>query len=410
VRDAVIGSGTAARRLPRARRPRLTPAALALIAWAAVVAALLVFQPVRAIASQQGGDWTSFAMGGRLLHEGFGAALFDPDSQLRVQTALVGGPPPGGLNPYPLFPLFAVLIQPLALLPLSLSTPIWIGLMAACLLASVAVLDDLLPAAWSESRRLLVGFTTVLLLPLVDSLGWAQVTPLLLLLLALAVRHAARHGDSVVVGLLLAGVALKPQLVWLVLPGLLMTRSWRTLGGFAAGAAVWGASTIALVGPAGIGKWIGTLIPDQYVGQTAVGSSLPGMLTALGVPTRAAFAAAVVLACCALGLLWRSRSRLQDDLPLLIAIGVTLSALCSPHAFPRDMALVAVALVLTAARRPATACSAAMVIGAAYLIDFQVTGRWKGDLVGVAVIAALAMVWPRRASERAPALQAAPQS
>jgi glycosyl transferase family 87 len=362
---------------------------LTVVAWTAVTLALLAVQPWRAIHGWYGTDWMSFATGARLLHEGAGATMYDVSAQLREQTSIIGQPPVAGLDPYPLFPLFAWVLQPLALLPPQLSSGLWSAGMAGCLLATVVVVRDMLPPEWNTAGRTMVALTTVALAPLVDSVAWGQVTPLLALLLAIAVRRAVRSGDSVLTGVLLAGVALKPQLVWLLIPLLVVVGARRTLAGFGIGAAVWAGTTLALVGPSGIHSWIFDLLPQQYAGQSVDGATVMSVLAALGLPQRAAFTVALTCAGAVVVVAWRRRTELHGHLPGLIVAGVTASAALSPHAFARDLALVGTGLALMSWHRPRVACAVAMAIGLAYLLDVS-NPAWGQHLEGAVALAALA--------------------
>ena len=368
--------------------------------WCVITLLVLAVQPWRAVHGWYGTDWMSFVTGSRLLRDGAGPLLYDAAAQLREQTAVIGQPPVAGLDPYPLFPLFALAIEPLAALPPQLSTAIWSSLMAACVVAAVAVLAPILPQEWDARRRWATALTAVALLPLVDSVAWGQVTPLLLLALAAAVRVAVRRGDSALCGALLAVVALKPQLVWLAVALLVVAGARRTLAGFAAGAAVWGTTTVVLVGTDGVRRWVFELLPDKYASQTADGATATSLLTFLGVPERLAVVASLCVAAAVVALAWRHRDLLRADLPAVLCAGVALSAALAPHGFARDLALVAPGLVLLARTRSRTAIAIATAIGAAYLVDYAM-GSWGEHLEAAVELAGIAVLVASTRSPRA---------
>ena len=71
----------------------------------------------------------------------------------------------------------------------------------------------------------------------------------LMLLAATLAIEALAGGRPVFAGLLLAPLLLKPQLVWLVPPALIVARQWRMLGALAAGAVVVLLGSVAVAGP-----------------------------------------------------------------------------------------------------------------------------------------------------------------
>ena len=80
-----------------------------------VLLANLVAQPLRGLRYAVHTDFVAFVTGGRILHAG-STCLYCPATQAAVQTRLLGFAPSWGIVPYANPPLFAYLIQPLALL------------------------------------------------------------------------------------------------------------------------------------------------------------------------------------------------------------------------------------------------------------------------------------------------------
>jgi hypothetical protein len=364
-----------------------------LIASSLLIVVDTLFQPFRAVSHYRSVDWIAFAVGSRLIHTGAGAALYTQSAQVSMQATVVGGSV--GLRPYGNPPLFAFLVQPIGMLPLQLSTGIWVALLTMCLATSVVVFGGLLPRAWGRLRRAGVATTVVALIPSVDALAFGQLTPLAMPLLALSLRLIERRRDSVLAGLLLACLAVKPQFIWLVPVVLIMLRARRTLLGFTVGCIVWVASTVAIVGIDGTRAWIGNFLPGNFVGQTPGGAGLPSILASMGVGTGLAVALAVPTALVAMWLMWLGRDTWRRSPAVAVALAIALSALCSPHAFDHDIALIGASLVLLARDRTGRAISFALLIDAAFFVDISGTGAASWHLVSLVAVAAIGSVmWP----------------
>ena len=372
-------------------RARCGTAGMALTAWALLVAVDLAVQPARGLANPEGTDYPAYVTGARLLREHAGAALYTFEAQLRAQTALLGHSPTTGLSTYAYPPLMAWLLQPLAALPLTTGLAIWEAILLAAAIGAVAVFRTLLPAAWSPWRRTGVALACGGLLAGNDGVAFAQPTPLILLAVALAAQRLTRGGDSVMAGALLAAALCKPQLFWLLPPALVAARAWRTTAGLLAGAAVWLASSVLLVGVDGVVRLVRDFIPAAYTAQARAGAGLPSILIAVGFPEAHALASGAALALPAIAALVLVRRPLRRDPALAAALGIAVSALLSPHALGRDLALLAVALVLLASRRTAVMTGLAVLQGGAFLVD----DRWQGaplHLETATTVAALAVI------------------
>jgi Glycosyltransferase family 87 len=364
-----------------------------LIASSLLIAVDTVLQPFRAVTYYRSTDWIAFAVGSRLIHTGAGAALYTQSAQVSMQAAVVGGSV--GLKAYGNPPLFAFLIQPIGILPLRLSTGIWVGLLTVCLSTSVVISAGLLPRAWGRLRRAGVATTCVALIPGVDALAFGQLIPLVMPFLAVSLRLIERRRDSVFAGLLLAGLAVKPQYIWLVPLVLIMLRARRTLLGFTVGCIAWVTSTVALVGIDGTRLWIGNFVPGDFVWQTPGGAGLPSILASMGVGTGLAVVLAIPIASFAMWLMWLGRDTWRRSPTVAVALAISLSALCSPHTFDHDIALVGASLVLLARERTGWATSFALLIDVAFFVDISGTWAASWHLVSlVAVVAVGSIIWP----------------
>jgi len=147
------------------------------------------------------------------------------------------------LNP----PFVSGLFYPLALLPYGVAQAVWLGLSVAALAAALALL-------WPELRRLDRKWRVVFVLaalasaPVFWSLLYGQLSTLVLLSWVASYRllKARREGAA---GLALAVCLIKPPLAVVPALFLLTTGRWRAFAAFAAGGALLGVASLALVGP-----------------------------------------------------------------------------------------------------------------------------------------------------------------
>jgi hypothetical protein len=387
------------------RSRRLEPLRPLLLAWGALLALELVIQPYR-VWRHPVSDWLGFMTGGRMVHDGLAHRLYDLDLQQHVQAAAVGPDLGERFWNYANPPLFAWLLQPFAVLSPGAGAAAFATVAALSLVAALAVLAWLLPRNWAMWLRIGVAAAAGITVPMVDGVA-GQITPVLMLFLAAAALRLRRHGDSLVAGLLLGALVLKPQLVWLLPPLLLLIGGRRTLTGLALAAAGWAASGFAVSGVDGMEGWAGSFLHAGYVDPAAMGAGLPGLAARAGVPASVAFAGSVAVAVAAVALLARRRAVLRADPALCVALGVALGTMCSPHAFDRDLALVGVALVLSAPWRPMAAVAAGFALGVTSLLDgyAQVLSP---NLSSYAALAAIAVAWPARSPQGAPAVATAP--
>lgn len=260
----------------------------------------------------------------------------------------VRGQRPGYWTPYVTPPPVAWLVSPLSHLPFAAAWGTWTLVVAAAVVAAAWLLA---PGAWS-------GRALVLLLFLATSEGLIGI-PLgnLAAILLLAVAACARLSGSrpYLAGLVLAVLALKPQVALLVLPALLVAGYWRVVAGGVVGIAVLAGVSAASLGAAGIADYrhLLTLVSSFRDQQTlsiphALGSGWAAWLV-VGSGAILALAAAR---------LYRSRGP-----GAVIAFGLVGSLMVAPYVNSEDFVLLAAAAVLlfSAARSPAEAVLAAVV-------------------------------------------------
>ena len=339
---STVAAAISARVSPASRRLLRSATLGGLAAYPGLMALL---QVSRAVSLRGWSDWLAFATGGRLV-VATPAALYSMPAQAAMQAQILGHPTVSGYFAYANAPLLALFASPVAALPAAASAPLWTAFLLICFAAAVLVGARLLPARWPRPQRIAVALALLSTGAVVQSLGYGQLVAIAMLGLLLALDRVRRHGDSAIAGLLLGVVAVKPQYVWLVPVVLICARLWRTLAGFGLAAAVWLASTLAVVGVHGSVAWVTDFIPQQFTGQISQGNALPGMLAQSGLPGFAGFRGAVLCAGVAVAVMWWRRGSLRASPLLAVAIGVMVSVLCSPHAFDYDLAWGGVLLVL----------------------------------------------------------------
>jgi hypothetical protein len=315
-----------------------------------VLISLLLAAPFRAAGNPDATDWRSFAGAARIVAEGQSHHLFDPDAAVQYahQAALVESPQ-ATLDVYPNPPLLAALLIPVASLPYRTGMLVFIVLMMICLALCTLLMARLLP----RSTPVVLATTAIVLTLMPDALHgvlFAQPIPLLTLSVVGATILLARGGDSVWIGLLLSVCGIKPQYLWLLPFGLIVTRHWRILVGLGIGSAVWAASTVMLLGVAGTVTWLTKFLPLHYGPQLDVISGITGLLTWLHLPPSLAVEVALLSAVVALAAVWRYRTSLAEDPALLVSLLVVVGLLCSPHVFEADVAIVGVLMAVLISR------------------------------------------------------------
>ena len=329
------------------------------VRWALWAAALhigmaLGYVGLAAAAIRQGmiwrADFTARYTGARLVWEGQGADLYDRETQARWQQALLGGRTlADGLLPYNHPPHTALLLAPLAALPLEAAFAAWtlanLGLGAALAL-------DLTRFArpWRRAERALV-LTTFAALPgllLSFLLGafslWATVA-LWGFYRALKGRRAVTAAAWLVFGSIHPHFFLFPVLT------LAAGRRWRALGAWAAGMlALFGWAAWRLGPTVGWGwlamlRWSASAFGEGGIDPRAM-ANLKGLLThALG-PSQAAAvnllaALALMGAAAAVFGIWRGTwAPERADFEARMALTLALGQLTNLHVHPQDTLLL----------------------------------------------------------------------
>jgi len=356
---------------PRARRWTLLVSALAV----AVLAYDVAFWAHLDRTDVLGSDFSaSYVAGTVWLH---GGNLYDQALEIARHTALI----PSGYHvdlPFITPPLTAVLVAPLT--ALDLPTAYRVFSLLQLLLLGGAVLVAVRNAPWPERTGPWLRRAAVL-----TALAGAGAWRLLLLgqwdglsALSLALAYASWcRGDRGRAGAWLMGGALiaKPHLAIGLAVWLLAQRNRRALAGAAAGVAAVLAATLLLAGPGAIGGWIGSLRLSAVHSSPSTLSGLTGLFGSWIASDAAVQVLAAAGSVLALGACWLLGDRARRRPSLLepsLAGATVLSLLAAPHLLTHDLALLAPALVWTAAwlaRTPAAERGLAMLLAGWVLLE-----------------------------------------
>ena len=359
---------------------------------AVALLARLLHAPLEALRGG-GSDYVSFATGSRILASG-SRCLYCLGTQADAQASVLGyrpGPSATGFpHIYANLPLAAWLLRPVAALPLWTGMAVFLLAAAVAMLAGARLLETLLPRSLPGSWRALLVVTTVASLPAAMTLvlgQWGGFT----LLAAVGALWALQRERPLAAGLLISVLLVKPQLVWLLLPLLLVASRWRIAAGFAIGVALWVGTGLLLIGPGQLVQMV-SLVRARQSAESIYTAGLPALMGRLG--AGGVFAAAVVLTGALLLIAWLYRARLRSATPAVtVSLGICASVLCSPHVFSDDLLILAVPVAVLAATRPRVAVATAVLLNAAFLLDDKVLNigpRWAESLVVLGLACCLA--------------------
>ena len=283
--------------------------------------------------------------------------LYDTEFYREVHRGLFPNAPPDLNAPYAHAPFEAVLFKPLAAMPYIWALRLW---QAACLVLYSAGFLLL----WRSSRFLsrensgagllvFLSFNCVCMESIVR--GQASAVPFILACLAM---YCVRRGANVWAGAMLAGCLCKPTLLLLILPMLVIARQTRVLLGFALGAGVLAAVSLAIVGWEGIVAYVNVVLT---IGRAATNTNAFAsrfyvdfnnffrMLTSgQSTVTTTLFLAMAVPLLALLVRTWRRVDPESDGVELLWPLTLTWTMLVNVYATTYDTPLAVAGLILTA--------------------------------------------------------------
>ncbi|WP_448590551.1 glycosyltransferase family 87 protein [Thermoflexus hugenholtzii] len=190
------------------------------------------------------------------IRDGF-QRIYDPHLQREVQQDILRSLPfrpnsedyPIALTPY--LPIFMVLFIPFSVFSPLPGFLIW-SLLNLCIGVLYLRRRWVSGPGWDKLWIVMASY------PALTNLFWGQPTVFMMIALGefLIALRARRSGRA---GLWLSMLLIKPQTLFLILPGLALARHWRTLGAFAGGALILLGSSVVLLGSDGIAGYMAQL-------------------------------------------------------------------------------------------------------------------------------------------------------
>jgi alpha-1,2-mannosyltransferase len=335
-------------------RPRLPAAAVAAVA-AVLLAAYAVLWTSVSSTDIARSDFTSFYVGGTLLREGHGGAMYDQALQASLHASLVA-PLPSGNLPFVNPPAAALVFAPITLLPLAAAYHTWQAIQLLLLVAALVIAARYAPWPAALRRGGVAAATVLAALAGTGTLAlgllgqWDGVSALgLAVAYALWRRERRFSGGAVLAGCVLLA---KPHLAFGLAALVLAWRDRRVLAGAACAVVALGIVSLATAGPAGIDGFIASVRDDagrwplaSMLGFTGLTGSWLGDGAAASL-IAAAGSVAALAGCVVAG---RRLARDRRALEPCLALATALSLLASPHLLAQDLVLLGpVVVALTA--------------------------------------------------------------
>lgn len=292
------------------------------LAWIlALGAVVFAVGAVSAVVELRSHDFIAIYAAASLVLAGNGAAIVDPQAVLAAEHA--AEPSRTVLLPWIQPPVVALLIAPLAALPLTAASVLMTAINTACITFAVHHLGVLAAAAQRARLLPLALFAP----PATIALTQGQTSPWVVALLALALR-ASPFWRGLALGLTL----IRPQTFALF--ALAALTGWRGACGLVAGLGIVGLGSLLVVGVDGMATYARALLDAgswSVSGAEGVHAAISwvGPAIALGIPAVGLIATAVSLA---VGAVIVARSRDGDR----IVAASSWAALGSPHVLLHD--------------------------------------------------------------------------
>jgi len=229
---------------------RMLSFAGALVAFSWFLGNIVVHKPL----AVWGMDFRGYYASARIaMRDGF-QRIYDPNLQREVQQDILRSLP-FRLNPedysivltiYP--PVFMILFIPFSMFSPFPAFLIW-SILNLCIGVLYLQRRWMSMPGWDKMLIVMVSY------PALTNLFWGQPTVLMMIALG-ELLIALRAGRPEWAGLWLSVLLIKPQTLFLILPGLALARQWRALGAFTGGALILTGSSIVLLGSEGIESYI----------------------------------------------------------------------------------------------------------------------------------------------------------
>lgn len=305
------------------------------------------------------GNFAGFYSLGRILNEHPASELYDFDLQRRICSEVEPRSLPYGPLPYP--PFVGLFFRPFALLPYWFAYLLWSLISLGLYAGGITItLGRFFPQErLRRSLLLCLGFAYCPFI--VDTASNGQLAAVGFFALSLALReddldHPLRSG------VMLSICAYKPTLLLLLLPMLLVTRRWKALLGFAAGATALAVVTSAVEGLGVWPRFVGAMLSFGRASVAVNGDSMLVLAKYIDITSFShlvhggrswpGLAIAFVVACWALISLltiwWKSPRMGRPARSLVWATTLTWTLLLNVYVPIYDSILIVLALIVTA--------------------------------------------------------------
>jgi hypothetical protein len=175
-------------------------------------------------------DFISTLTGALIIREGNGPRLYDlplqTNTQNRIFAGYVGPVPQESILPYNHLPFEAIFIAPFMDLPYPIVFALWTLICGIAIGMSLGLLDGALPVA--RPIGWVLSMAACSYMPLIRGLMLGQNSPLVLLGLC-GLYVALKRGQGTWAGVALVLIALKPQVLPIILLLLVLQKQWNTL-------------------------------------------------------------------------------------------------------------------------------------------------------------------------------------
>jgi hypothetical protein len=212
-----------------------------------------------------GTDFRGYYAAAQIARQRGFAEVYNQPTQEQYQAALAYRCPDGGLAPpllsvsMPYLPVFVLVFLPLTYLDLTSAYLIWTITNLAALYFYLGHFTSILGkrAGWTRTLQ------WSLCLPVFSNLALGQMNVFPMICLGEWVLASLR-GRSYLAGLWLGGLLVKPHILVLLLPGLVIRKHWRSLAGFLSSALAIGLASMLLGGWQGV--WSAVQLAARFSG------------------------------------------------------------------------------------------------------------------------------------------------
>jgi len=350
------------------------------------------------LCNQMGVDFRGYYASGQIaLRYGFDA-VYNQELQKEFQSALLFHCPTPPKEPplyvaMPYLPFYVVFFLPFTLIEFSTSYLVWVILQMSVFLVYLVCFTRAFKSRTSIFRILQWGIC----IPLVANLYLGQINAFLVVFFCEFVLLAARRKNRIG-GLLLSAILLKPHLLILLIPGLVLSQNWQVLLGFVAGSAAILGSSFLLAGSQGLTAML--QLTYQFAGSlitTAHGMMNWRALALNLVPYIPATAAWLISTLGMIGIAWlvlrcwlRSHPNSSEEWVRLLFLTLTGTFIVSWHSHFYMLILLVPFLVYLDARQALTPqWLAAWLLGPAllYLASHLLNPVYDRSLFGLGMLA-----------------------